>query len=112
MSLARVLIEKFSSILLFLMTFKTSFALITPTILSIFSSYNKILVCPVTDYKQRERKVYLPKGDVWIDVWTQQKYDGGQWVTVSAPLSQIPLFCKDGFDSTVILNAAKENGLE
>ena len=73
---------------------------------------DKILVCPVTDYKQRERKVYLPKGDVWTDVWTQQKYDGGQWVTVSAPLSQIPLFCKDGFDSSVILNAAKENGLE
>ncbi len=73
---------------------------------------DKILVCPVTDYKQRERKVYLPKGDVWTDVWTQQKYDGGQWVTVSAPLSQIPLFCRDGFDSNVILNAAKENGLE
>ncbi len=72
----------------------------------------KLLVCPVSDYNARSRKVYLPQGKMWTDVWTNTQYEGGQWIEVSAPLELIPLFCTDDFDGAVIRNAAKENGLD
>lgn len=54
-----------------------------------------ILVAPILYSGQRERQVYLPKGAQWSQVWTGEKLEGGQTVTVSAPIDQIPLFVKD-----------------
>ena len=70
---------------------------------------DKILVCPVSDYKQREKMVYLPQGAQWTDVWSGKKYDGGQYVTVDAPLEKIPLFARDNFDASFITKAFNEN---
>ena len=47
--------------------------------------------------KQTERSIYLPAGAAWTNYWTGETFEGGQTVTVSAPLEQIPLFLKDGF---------------
>lgn len=66
-----------------------------------------MLVCPVTEPMlyapgsvplQREMTwdCYLPAGCDWIDFWTNQRYTGGQTVTVSAPLDRIPLFVREG----------------
>jgi len=52
------------------------------------------LVAPVLEAGAREREVYLPKGEVWIDVWTGEERNGGETITVSAPLEKIPVFAK------------------
>ena len=56
-----------------------------------------ILVAPVMYAGQTTRSVYLPAGAVWTNYWTGDKLEGGQTVSVEAPLEQIPLFMKDAF---------------
>ncbi|MBR2288151.1 MAG: glycoside hydrolase family 31 protein [Clostridia bacterium] len=53
----------------------------------------KYLVCPVLHSGAREREVYLPEGQ-WMDIRTEEKYEGNQCITVSAPLESIPVFRK------------------
>jgi alpha-D-xyloside xylohydrolase len=66
-----------------------------------------ILVCPVTeamyskDMKDdfstiKSRKLYLPKGTIWYDFWTGEKYKGGQYIEKEVPIDIIPLFVKAG----------------
>ncbi len=56
-----------------------------------------LLICPVTEYKARERDVYLPvsKGG-WYDFWSGKHYEGGKTHTVAAPLEDMPIFVKAG----------------
>jgi alpha-D-xyloside xylohydrolase len=55
-----------------------------------------ILVCPVTQYKERSREVYLPSETGWYDLFTGKYYSGGTTIKADAPLSHIPLFVKEG----------------
>jgi alpha-D-xyloside xylohydrolase len=55
-----------------------------------------ILVAPVMEEGARTRTVYLPAGAVWTDAYTKKTYEGGQTVTVPAPLDVIPVFLRDG----------------
>ena len=55
-----------------------------------------ILVAPVLYENAAQRSVYLPNGAQWTDFWTNEVHAGGQWVTVQAPIDQIPLFLRDG----------------
>ncbi|WP_194893757.1 glycoside hydrolase family 31 protein [Catenulispora pinisilvae] len=55
-----------------------------------------LLVAPVLEADARVWDVYLPAGASWRDAWTGQEYEGGQTVTVDAPLERIPLFLRDG----------------
>lgn len=55
-----------------------------------------ILVAPVTEQGAVSREVYLPEGAKWYDFWTDKKWDGGQMITVDAPIDKIPLFVKEG----------------
>lgn len=59
---------------------------------------NNILVAPIFFENMRERNVYLPEGSTWTNVWTNEKYNGGQNITISAPLDKIPLFTRDNFE--------------
>ena len=54
----------------------------------------ELLAAPVTEYGMRKRKVYLPKGYEWMNVESQEQFEGGQTVTVKAPLDVIPVFRK------------------
>ena len=54
------------------------------------------LVSPVTEYKARSRRVYLPAGTAWYDFWTGRRSDGGQTITADAPYDRIPLFVRAG----------------
>ena len=56
----------------------------------------QLLVAPIMYYRDRQRKVYLPKGNNWIDINTEKIYEGGQFITIDAPLDNIPVFCKEG----------------
>jgi alpha-D-xyloside xylohydrolase len=55
-----------------------------------------LLVAPVMEEGVTARDVYLPEGASWTDANTGCRYDGGQTVTVPAPLDIIPVFVRDG----------------
>ncbi len=53
------------------------------------------LVAPVTEYKVRSRKVYLPAG-TWYDFYSGRSMHGGQTITAAAPYQRMPLFVRAG----------------
>jgi alpha-D-xyloside xylohydrolase len=54
-----------------------------------------IMVGFVTEYKNRDMKMYFPKGQ-WYNYWTNEKIEGGRDITVKAELDETPLFVKAG----------------
>ena len=57
---------------------------------------SQLLVAPVVRRGARQKNVYLPDGS-WIDYRDKKtRYNGNQWTTVEAPLSDIPLFVRAG----------------
>ena len=54
-----------------------------------------LLVAPIYQ-EDNQRTVYLPAGSKWNDAWNGREYQGGQTITVEAPVDEIPLFLKDG----------------
>ncbi len=55
-----------------------------------------LLVAPVMESGASEREIYLPEGAKWTDAYTKQVYEGGQKVTVPAPIDIIPVMIRDG----------------
>lgn len=55
-----------------------------------------LLINPVLAYKDRNRKVYLPSGQGWYDLYTGKYYKGGQDIIANAPYEKIPVFVKEG----------------
>jgi len=56
-----------------------------------------LLVSPIWEKGKRTQEVYLPAGKRWRDAWRPDKvYQGGQTITVTAELHQIPLFVRVG----------------
>ena len=52
---------------------------------------------PVVDWTaEKHYDVYLPAGAKWYDYYTHACHDGGQTITVSAPLAYAPIFVKAG----------------
>jgi alpha-D-xyloside xylohydrolase len=51
-----------------------------------------LLVCPVTRHGARSRRVWLPTGTRWRDVWTGDLHAGGTALDAAAPLEHIPVF--------------------
>ena len=43
---------------------------------------------------QRERDVYLPKGDEWTNAWSGGSFEGGKWLKIEAALDEIPVFVR------------------
>ncbi len=85
---------------------------------------DSIMVCPVTfpmyygrnssplEDIEKKRKVYLPKGQGWYDYWTNQYYDGGQWIEADADILKLPLFIKEGsiIPMTSFTDSVKHSG--
>ena len=55
-----------------------------------------LLVAPVMEAGATERRVYLPAGIKWTDAYTKKVYEGGNYVTVPAPIDVIPVFMREG----------------
>lgn len=55
-----------------------------------------LLVSPVMEAGANSRTVYLPAGAQWTDAYTHRVYEGGQTVTVPAPIDIIPVMVRDG----------------
>lgn len=54
-----------------------------------------LLIAPITQYKQRERTVYLPSSAEWYDYWTGRTVASGN-LTAQAPYDEIPIFVRAG----------------
>ena len=54
-----------------------------------------LLAAPVLHPGVTKRELYLPRGQ-WYDYFTGEKYEGGQYISVKAPLDTVPLFVKAG----------------
>lgn len=61
-----------------------------------FMCGHSLLVNPVYNFKQRNRNVYLPAGTNWYNFYTNKMYGGGQTVLADAPISNSPVFVKEG----------------
>jgi len=53
-----------------------------------------LLVAPILYEGQRNRDVYLPAGNNWICINSNNVYQGGETHTVDAPLDTIPVFAR------------------
>jgi alpha-D-xyloside xylohydrolase len=55
------------------------------------------LVSPVSEFKARERGVYLPASQGgWYDFYSGKAFKGGQTIKAPAPLERMPLFVRAG----------------
>jgi alpha-D-xyloside xylohydrolase len=57
---------------------------------------SSLLISPVYNYQQRNREVYLPKGQGWYDLYTGKWYAGGQKLKADAPYEKMPVYVKEG----------------
>ncbi len=55
-----------------------------------------LLVNPVYTAKATERRMYLPAGQGWYDLYTGRFTEGGQYITAPAPYERMPLYVKEG----------------
>ena len=53
-----------------------------------------LLVAPVVEEGATGRSVYLPAG-TWYHLWSGEPYQGGQRITVEAPIGSPPVFARD-----------------
>jgi alpha-glucosidase len=54
-----------------------------------------LLAAPVLGEEERAKKLYLPEGK-WLGWWDNRIHEGKRWITVDAPLDEIPLFIREG----------------
>ncbi len=60
-----------------------------------FMRGREMLVAPVLEKGATMKNVYLPKGE-WYDLYSNEKIDGGKWVSENLSLNHIPVFVKAG----------------
>ena len=60
-----------------------------------------LIVAPVMEAGMTERKIYLPRGTRFTDAYTKQTYEGGQVITVPAPLDIIPVMVREGHNYAI-----------
>ncbi|MCH8686630.1 TIM-barrel domain-containing protein [Pedomonas mirosovicensis] len=54
------------------------------------------LVAPITEFKARQRPVYLPAGSNWYDFYSGKMQAGGKTIVADAPYERMPLFIRAG----------------
>lgn len=54
-----------------------------------------MLVAPILEKGQTQRKLYLPQG-LWYDFFTDKKFEGGQWIDKPVNIETIPVFARGG----------------
>jgi alpha-D-xyloside xylohydrolase len=55
-----------------------------------------LLIAPIIEAGATSRNVCLPAGATWTHIWSGKTFEGGQVVTVDAPIEEIPVFSRDG----------------
>ena len=73
---------------------------------------SSLLVAPVVDEGKKERDVVLPEGK-WL--YYDREYEGGQTVTVKAPIGVLPVFERVNSNvgiHKIIKDALKDYGID
>jgi alpha-D-xyloside xylohydrolase len=76
---------------------------------------NDLLVSVIWEQGKTGQKIYLPRGETWINAWNpEEEIRGGRFITVNAPLHQTPLYIRKGADHIDLgdLNALWEESLD
>jgi len=61
-----------------------------------------LLVAPVVIEGAIRREVCLPAGTTWTSLWSGSRHEGGQVITVDAPIEDIPVFVRgNAFDALI-----------
>ena len=55
-----------------------------------------LMINPVTEYRARSRKVYLPVAYGWYDLRTGKHFEGGTVTEADAPYDYMPVFVREG----------------
>jgi alpha-D-xyloside xylohydrolase len=55
-----------------------------------------LIVAPIMEAGVTTRTVYLPKGSNWVDAKSKEHFEGGQTISVNAPIEIIPVFMREG----------------
>ncbi|MBQ4510384.1 MAG: family 31 glucosidase, partial [Clostridia bacterium] len=55
---------------------------------------DSLLVCPIMELGKRQRQVYFPQGEIWLDAYTGKEYSGGQIISANAPIEHIPVYVR------------------
>ena len=55
-----------------------------------------LLVSIIWREGKTSKKLYLPAGETWIDLWNMKEYKGGKYIEVKTLLYQTPVFMKKG----------------
>ncbi len=72
-----------------------------------------ILVSAIWESGVTSHKLFLPAGETWVDAWTGEEHEGGDYIEVEAPIYKIPIFVKKGSDIDLgDLNALYAESLE
>jgi len=73
-----------------------------------------LMVCPVYQYKAREREVYFPEGAGWYSVYSGQFTGGGIKVKVKAPYDRMPVYAAAGSILPMgdVIQNTKENQID
>ncbi|MDU2733135.1 MAG: glycoside hydrolase family 31 protein [Mixta calida] len=66
-----------------------------------------LLVAPVLHAGERTRRVWLPAEESWI-ARDGERYHGGQWLQMEAPLSEIPALVRVGADESLLAALQKK----
>ena len=61
-----------------------------------------LLVAPILFEGATGRQVYVPAGNSWRSPWSGESFEGGQWLSVEAPLDRIPLFLRGETDLPIL----------
>lgn len=57
---------------------------------------DSILVAPIMEKGVTKRSIYLPAGCCWYDWYTNERYEGGQTITINVDKDTIPMYLKEG----------------
>lgn len=55
-----------------------------------------LLINPVYNFGQRQREVYLPRGQGWYNLYTGAYTAGGKKIQADAPYDRMPIYVKEG----------------
>jgi alpha-glucosidase len=66
-----------------------------------------LLVAPVVEEGADSRRLYIPGGEQWRDVWSGKPVAAG-WYDVAAPIGRPPLFVREGSEHSDLLGSAVE----
>ncbi len=69
-----------------------------------------LLIAPVLEAGRNEWRVKLPPGCNWVHLWSGKTQQGGQTITIPAPIGQPPVFWREGSQDEALFRALPSPG--